>query len=74
MTAVVEEPVGELLAGLAQLPSGHPSTWDLEELRTGIPTLFALSNQLASLQYGESGTDTVPGGDFMLSAGTLDSE
>ncbi len=51
MTAVVEEPVGELLAGLAQLPSGHPSTWDLEELRTGIPTLFALSNQLASLQY-----------------------
>lgn len=51
MTLIVEEPVGELLAGLAALPSGHPSTWDLEELRTGIPALFALANRLASLQY-----------------------
>jgi len=30
--------------------------------------------QLASLQYGESGADTVPGGDFMLAAGTLETE
>lgn len=29
---------------------------------------------VASLQYGESGADTVPGGDFMLSAGTLETE
>ena len=27
---------------------------------------------VASLQYGESGADTVPGGDFMLAAGVLD--
>ena len=29
---------------------------------------------VASLQYGESGADTVPGGDFMLAAGTLETE
>lgn len=51
MTALVEEPVGQLLAGLGALPAGHPSTWDLEELRTGIPALLELGNQLASLQY-----------------------
>lgn len=51
MTVLLEEPVAELVAGLARLPSGHPSTWDLEELRTGLPALFALGNQLTSLQY-----------------------
>ncbi len=50
MTAVVEEPVRQLVDDLAGLPPGHPSSWDLEELRTGIPALFEISNRLASLQ------------------------
>jgi len=29
---------------------------------------------IASLQYGESAADTVPGGDFMLAAGELDAK
>ena len=49
MTVMVENPVGDLLASLAQLPSGHPSTWDLDELRNGIPDLLALRNQVDSL-------------------------
>ena len=50
VTAVVEEPVRQLVDDLAGLPPGHPSSWDLEELRTGIPALFEISNRLASLQ------------------------
>jgi hypothetical protein len=51
VTVVVEDPVGELLASLAQLPSGHPSTWDLDQLRSGIPDLLALRNRVDSLTF-----------------------
>lgn len=47
---VAGESVGTLLARLGCLPAGHPSTWDLAELRTGIPVLFEVGHQLAALQ------------------------
>ena len=59
---VVEECVQVLLGRLAELPSGHPSTWDLAELRAGIPELFAIGHQVAALQLAALASYDARGG------------
>ena len=59
---VGEECVDAVLARLAALPSGHPSTWDLAQLRTGIPDLFEIGHQIAALQLAAVASYDARGG------------
>ena len=59
---MVQESVETLLARLAELPPGHPSTWDLSELRSGIPELFEIGHQLEALQFAAVASYDARGG------------